>query len=264
MPAANSTLFTRAGTAHEPTGHDDKGRPVYCQIDPCYRCGGAGGSEAWRHTGWTCYQCGGTGRGAPRDLRLYTAEDNARLDAIAEKKRAKKETAYIAKREADLRVQLAAFADWRKPNEPAIAALRASLPLPTLRNGARRFVEEMVEKVDRQYPLSDRMIDVALGIAVCALAEADAPASRHIGTVGERQEITFDVDHVICFESDHYGWPASYLTIGHTPDGNRVVYKGSRSFGRNETVVAKWTIKEHGERDGEAQTILSRPTFPKE
>ena len=28
----------------------------------CWRCGGAGGSDAWKHTGWTCYRCGGEGK----------------------------------------------------------------------------------------------------------------------------------------------------------------------------------------------------------
>lgn len=27
----------------------------------CRRCGGAGGADQWRHTGWTCFDCGGRG-----------------------------------------------------------------------------------------------------------------------------------------------------------------------------------------------------------
>lgn len=38
-------------------GQDDDAPHSY--IDNCSRCGGRGGSEAWRHTGYNCYQCGG-------------------------------------------------------------------------------------------------------------------------------------------------------------------------------------------------------------
>jgi hypothetical protein len=46
---------------------------VPCTVS-CSRCGGAGGSEAWRHTGWTCYQCGGRGKW-PGTRRDYRPED---------------------------------------------------------------------------------------------------------------------------------------------------------------------------------------------
>lgn len=36
--------------------------------EACYRCGGAGGSDAWRMTGWTCFDCGGSGE----DHRVYS------------------------------------------------------------------------------------------------------------------------------------------------------------------------------------------------
>jgi DnaJ-class molecular chaperone len=32
------------------------------QDDVCPRCMGAGGSDAWHHTGWTCNRCHGTGK----------------------------------------------------------------------------------------------------------------------------------------------------------------------------------------------------------
>lgn len=54
--------------------------------DACGRCGGAGGSDVWRGTGWTCYDCGGSGvtyrtftkRRFAKDPRKRHAEDMAR------------------------------------------------------------------------------------------------------------------------------------------------------------------------------------------
>jgi hypothetical protein len=35
---------------------------------PCQRCGGAGGSDAWKYTGWDCFECGGKGYIDPLEL----------------------------------------------------------------------------------------------------------------------------------------------------------------------------------------------------
>jgi hypothetical protein len=41
----------------------DRNGTKYFLIDkPCDRCGGAGGADKWKPTGWTCYKCGGTGK----------------------------------------------------------------------------------------------------------------------------------------------------------------------------------------------------------
>lgn len=41
---------------------DRNGSKHYEGYIPCDRCGGQGGSEQWKYTGWTCYKCGGTGK----------------------------------------------------------------------------------------------------------------------------------------------------------------------------------------------------------
>lgn len=55
------------------------------QVVPCGRCGGAGGSERWRYTGWTCYRCGGNCTEV-RSVRVYTdptlEADDEQLSAI--------------------------------------------------------------------------------------------------------------------------------------------------------------------------------------
>lgn len=40
------------------------GKPVTTITRKCGRCGGAGGADQWKATGWTCFQCGGSGRDA--------------------------------------------------------------------------------------------------------------------------------------------------------------------------------------------------------
>jgi hypothetical protein len=57
----------------------------------CSRCGGAGGSDSWRFTGWTCYGCGGSGdehrtysvRRFQKSAQKRHAEDVARAAEMA-------------------------------------------------------------------------------------------------------------------------------------------------------------------------------------
>ena len=85
-----------------------------------------------------------------------------------------------------------------------------------------------------------------------------AAISKHIGTVGERREFTLTLNHVHEFEGV-YG--ITYIHILTEGEGNAVVYKGSKRLTgeKGDAITFKATIKEHGERDGVAQTILARP-----
>ena len=68
----------------------------------CQRCGGAGGAEAWRFTGYTCYECGGTGISRMHTWKEYTPEYQAKLDA----RRAKREEKRRQERVAELKANL--------------------------------------------------------------------------------------------------------------------------------------------------------------
>lgn len=63
----------------------------------CMRCGGAGGARHW--PGYTCYRCGGSGIDHKRyEVKIYTRRKQEKLEAAAEKRRAKKaakEQAYM-------------------------------------------------------------------------------------------------------------------------------------------------------------------------
>ena len=41
---------------------DRNGTKYFTGMVTCPRCGGAGGADAWKATGWTCYECGGDGK----------------------------------------------------------------------------------------------------------------------------------------------------------------------------------------------------------
>ena len=84
----------------------------------------------------------------------------------------------------------------------------------------------------------------------------DRATSRHVGTVGERIELTLHCEKVFEFASQ---FGMTYINICRDESGNVVVYKGSNGFEEGETLRVKATIKSHGERDGVAQTFIARP-----
>ena len=68
----------------------DKNGTKYFADYRCTHCGGAGGADAWNHTGYTCWECGGTGRRkTPKIYKEYTPEYEAKLNAQREKRWAK-------------------------------------------------------------------------------------------------------------------------------------------------------------------------------
>lgn len=87
----------------------------------------------------------------------------------------------------------------------------------------------------------------------------EAANSQHIGTVDKRQDFTLTIRVRLEFEND---FGSFYVHIMSDPSGNCVVYKGSKVLGdKGETVRVRATVKEHGERDGVAQTIIARPAI---
>lgn len=83
----------------------------------------------------------------------------------------------------------------------------------------------------------------------------DRANSRHIGKVGARLTTTVAVAVVLTFDG-YYG--PTYLTIARDDAGNVIVSKGARWAKSGERAQIVATVKEHGERDGVAQTIVQR------
>lgn len=252
-------LFDRHGAERAPSG-TLKGRPVAHERVTCYRCGGQGGADAWKHTGWKCYQCLGKGHLGDRAVKLYTAPEleklNTRRDATRAKVKAKRDEIAAA-----IAAEAAALRD-------AFAATHSA----TI-DGARRlaeagddFVKGLLAKLDRYGSLSEKQL-AAIDAAI-ARAAADAArrqGARHLGTVGA----ALQVSGVIRFSKtvgDPWGpYGTSTLVIIGTDCGSTVVYLGRAIEGDNAAkgtrVTMTATVKEHraNQKTGEPETRIERP-----
>jgi len=90
-----------------------------------------------------------------------------------------------------------------------------------------------------------------------AAKEAKAASAQHIGAVGERRGFELTIKFMTSFET-RFGY--TFVHVMEDAAGNVVVYKGSKAIGqKGDSVSLTATIKEHGVRDGIAQTIIARP-----
>jgi len=76
----------------------DKNGTKYWEIPTCRKCGGQGGSESWRYTGYTCYRCGGSGLDPkPEIYKEYTPEYAEKLAEQRQKRAEKKYQEQLTK-----------------------------------------------------------------------------------------------------------------------------------------------------------------------
>ena len=94
-------------------------------------------------------------------------------------------------------------------------------------------------------------------------AEKEAEKSRHqkhVGTVGAKIEV--QARHIGSFSYETQ-WGTSWVRKFEDADGNLLVWFTGSSpkwFNKHFSGVLKATVKDHGHRDGEAQTIITRPS----
>jgi hypothetical protein len=214
----------------------------------CARCGGGGGADKWKFTGWTCFECGGSGVAAPKTVKVYTAEKLAKLQASQEKRDAKKAAELKAKQDA----QKAVLVSWREENAAALATMEAGK--------ADWFVADLLARAEHS-PLSSRQIETGVQAAERVIALAAEKAEKSwFGTIGERVEIEWTTDKVITVGNRWDRFGVRFLVLGHDAAGNRTKYVGTGDFpAAGETRRAKVTIKEHAEYNGEKQTVVERP-----
>ena len=74
---------------------DRNGSKHYEGFVKCDRCGGQGGSESWKYTGFTCYKCNGTGKVWSKWIER-TPEYEAKLAERRAKRYAKMQAEYEA------------------------------------------------------------------------------------------------------------------------------------------------------------------------
>jgi hypothetical protein len=242
-------LFNRAGTSHTASFVDAKGVPHRSFLKPCSRCGGLGGGNQWKFTGWTCFDCGGAGNRGTATEKLFTAEQLAKLNATAAKKAAAK-TAKLAAALTEAEAAKAGLVEAFKSAHPAVFAKLVE------RAEADAFAASLLSQVERKGMLSEKQIAaVEAGIARDAERAAKVAASTHVGTVGERFTATVTVERINSFESQ---FGTVHIVAMRTAEGHALVSKGRFHAEKGEMLTIKATVKEHGEFRGEAQTIVQR------
>lgn len=86
--------------------------------------------------------------------------------------------------------------------------------------------------------------------------EARKQFMKHVGTVGKREIFRVTVKKVVSFDST-YG--IVNVNIMEDADGNVLVWKsGTYGLDEGKTYELRATVKEHSERDGAPQTIITR------
>lgn len=255
---------------------DKNGTKIYHDYT-CPRCGGRGGSEAWKFTGWTCYECGGTGKAQkPRVIKEYTPEYRAKLDAQAAKRREKK----IAKAQAEKGAKQAEWKQsWGFVNDRIyVVSIENGYDLKDgIKEAGGRFngvagwyfsepheefntveitAEEALIECDVWGNLDWRS-DIRETVKSKLPAE---PESEYIGQEGEKVDLEVTHVHTGSFDS-HFGYMERTTWVHTFKDaaGNILVWKtGSCSGFDSDKLRIKGTIKEHSEYKGVKQTVLTR------
>lgn len=257
-------LFYRRGEQFSGTpNYTDKGKPFTTHVPKCSRCGGAGGHEMWRFTGWTCFRCGGTGKDAVAVDKLYTREQLDKLNASQAKRdanREEKRQARLAEIDAQRNARRAQFLSENAEVLRVAESLNDS------------FINTMVQQCVERAAISPAQIEL---IHKKVAENARRAGAQYIGAIGERREFACTLQKFQKWESQKYGFGPTYFHIMRDADGNTIVYKGSKCLGGvrwegeysdrypvvDSTEILRFvaTVAEHSNYNGEKQTIVSRP-----
>lgn len=274
-----NTLYDRAGNALRQNATNDKGQPVHVCDRTCWRCGGAGGADKWgpagTNTGWTCWKCGGTGVSGKDYIRLYTAEENAKLDAAAEKRAAKKaakkaETDRIEQERRDRE-----RAEIISANEGFVARIDAELAhgeIEVLQSIKDRIVEQAKEPTDRQVEVVNQIIERN------EAERARRAAARHVGEIKERRVFELTLLHTQSRLVSEYPHIYSHWSLFTDENGSKIASKSvphalglklevpeggtwdDRCYIKGSKVRVKATVVEHTtDKRGEPITYINRP-----
>lgn len=202
---------------------DKNGTKIWAD-DTCPRCGGAGGSEQWRYTGWTCYECGGTGkRHTPRLYKEYTPEYEAKLEARRAKRAAEKQ------------------AKWEAEHADEIAAKKA-------KEEAERIAREEREKAEAERKAQSTWYDCKPGDKVTVEAVYEGSPYYERRPFGAWPG-SYEMEKVFI----HRFRVGTSLLIWKTTS-----YRGFAEIEEGNTVFLVGTVKDLTEYNGEKQTVLQR------
>lgn len=273
---------------------DKNGTKIYHNYT-CRRCGGAGGADAWKATGWTCYECGGSGvASSPEVIKVYTPE----YEAILAERRAKRAEKRSAERRAKAEEMNAKFlSDHGFSSDGKIyAVLGNTFPVKdTLKNLGCRWTNPFGWTSDHpldEFPTCSFDISQVWerdkdGLYAWWCADADFIQKRmkaaeeklkasesvsvYVGEIGKRIEATVTLVKTYSFKFKVVEWKTETRWIYTFKDdsGNVFVWKTSSPFDRmtergyrpyleGDRLVIKGTVKAHEEYKGIKQTVLQR------
>lgn len=270
------TLFSRSGEALAPNSRDEKGKPLHVRDRTCWRCGGLGGSEKWRHTGWTCFRCGGSGKDPTRDqIKLYDAEQLAKLDAAKAKRDAKKAAARAEAARIEQERRDAERAEIISDNQGFLDRIDAELA-----HGHSDFLQSVRDRIAEQAKdPSDVQVQKVNEIIERNEAErARLAAARHVGEIKERRVFELTLIHTQSRLVSEYPHIYSHWSLFTDENGCKIACKSAphviglrlevpeggkwddRCYIKGSKVRVKATVVEHTtDKRGEPVTYINRP-----
>lgn len=224
--------------------------------DDCGRCGGAGGADAWRFTGWTCYECGGSGftyrtwtkMRFRKDPRKRRAEDDERAAEYAERDRA------FAANVADLGEVGRALVEAKERFDAFCRAYEHSAEEPEEPGHEVRFRAELASKLHRYGSLTEAQIAaVERGLSREAEKEAEQARAQAAGAF-QRGRMTVE-GVVVSFKDQKSQFGMTLKMLVKLDDGRKLYGTVPRSL------YGEWD--DEGVRSGNAE-VGSRVRFSAE
>lgn len=262
------TLFTRDGTPMLATAR--RGNKMIAIRDrACVRCGGLGGSEKWRHTGWTCLRCSGNRIDPEREtVKLYTVEQLEKMNArkvIADAKRA---AVKAEKDRVEAERVAAEKAEIISSNDGFIQRIREELvhgESEILSSVIDRMFDHAKDPTDRQVEVVNRIIDDRQAERKRLLGAA------HVGEIGKRLDWELTLLFTRSTKTDAYPYFWSHWSLFTDALGRKVactsapwiiglVHTEDEGYVRGQMVKVKATVTKHEfDKKAEPVTYINRP-----
>lgn len=246
----------------------------------CDRCGGRGGSDMWKNTGWTCLKCGGNGKMEVK-RKIYTPEHEEKLRIRREKRaEAKRQEAienaksrneeYLKEIGFDQEKIYVVLGDTfiiREDLKEA-GAHWGGKPIgwyfsqkPMQWETCELDVEKLIwyndiGEVIRKNNMHEEYVEYVESVKK---KHSNEHESEWIGEVGERVELDLRVVSSFGMDTD-FGWSCINKLIDL--QGNIFIWKTSKDlvhmYGESTVLKIKGTIKEHSEYRNDKQNVLTR------
>ena len=216
---------------------------------PCSRCGGQGGADKWKWTGWTCHRCGGSRIDpTPEIVKLYTAEKKARLEA--------------ERRERERQELLTIYARWIEKLETELAFGETEI----LRSVLNRITVEVKAPTERQVEVVEEIISRNQA------ERKRRETAEFVGEIGERREFTLvKLLWTSTRLTSEFPKIYSHWSVFLDDEGNRIVSSsapwllGLEGDGKGVYVltgpvrVKATVVKQYRDKNDEPCTRINRP-----